>query len=194
MVFMTLGFGLFYDLDSYSNWAKIIIYEIVAGVGVGPNFQAPLISLQSAVDRRDIGSATSTFQFIRQLATSISIVVGAVVFQNEMQKQYPTLLKELGPELASELSGGSAGASITLVRSLTGQEGDIARGAYFTSLRPMYIMYTAFAGLGLIISPFVGQRRLSKEHEDHKTGLQSLQPGGARKEVPEEKQTTTESS
>jgi hypothetical protein len=46
---MTLGFGLFIDFDVNSSWAKIIVYQIVAGIGVGPNFQAPLIALQSLV-------------------------------------------------------------------------------------------------------------------------------------------------
>ncbi|KAI8940160.1 hypothetical protein NX059_003869 [Plenodomus lindquistii] len=49
MFFMTLGFGLFIDFDVNSSWAKIIIYQIIAGVGVGPNFQSPLIALQSLV-------------------------------------------------------------------------------------------------------------------------------------------------
>lgn len=49
MTTMTLGFGLFIDLDVNSSWAKIIMYQIVAGTGVGPNFQSPLIALQSLV-------------------------------------------------------------------------------------------------------------------------------------------------
>lgn len=49
MFMMTLGFGLFIDLDANSSWAKIIIFQIIAGIGVGPNFQAPLIALQSLV-------------------------------------------------------------------------------------------------------------------------------------------------
>jgi MFS family permease len=49
MFMMTLGFGLFIDLDVNSSWAKIIVYQIIAGIGVGPNFQAPLIALQSLV-------------------------------------------------------------------------------------------------------------------------------------------------
>jgi EmrB/QacA subfamily drug resistance transporter len=48
-IFMTLGFGLFIDLGLNSSWAKIIIYQIIAGIGVGPNFQSPLIALQSLV-------------------------------------------------------------------------------------------------------------------------------------------------
>ncbi|KAI1267516.1 MFS general substrate transporter [Xylariaceae sp. FL1019] len=174
MFFMTLGFGLFIDFGPKVNWAKLILYQIVAGIGIGPNFQSPLIALQSGLPPKDIGAATSTFQFIRQLATSISIVIGGVVFQNGMQKQYPKLLAELGPEIANQLSGSSAGASVNLVHSLTGEQSLVARTAYAVSLRDMWIVFTAFSALGLIISPFVGQRTLSKEHTEHKTGLQNL--------------------
>lgn len=49
MLAMTLGFGLFINLGVNSSWAKIIVYQIIVGIGVGPNFQAPLIALQSLV-------------------------------------------------------------------------------------------------------------------------------------------------
>jgi EmrB/QacA subfamily drug resistance transporter len=39
LTLMTLGFGLFIDLDDHANWAKIIIFQLIAGIGVGPNFQ-----------------------------------------------------------------------------------------------------------------------------------------------------------
>ncbi|KAI1104589.1 MFS general substrate transporter [Jackrogersella minutella] len=178
MTFMTLGFGLFIDLGPKANWPKIILYQIIAGIGVGPNFQSPLIALQTSVEPRDIAAVTSTFGFVRQLSTSISVVIGGVVFQNGMQKQYPTLLAQLGPELANQLSGGSAGGNVGLVASLTGEQGEIARTAYWNSLREMYIMYAAIAGVGLIVSPFVSQRKLSQEHQEHKTGLQSLRQNG----------------
>ncbi|KAI1138234.1 MFS general substrate transporter [Hypoxylon sp. FL0543] len=178
MFFMTLGFGLFIDLGAQANWAKIIIFQIIAGIGVGPNFQSPLIALQTSVEPQDIASVTSTFGFVRQLSTSISVVIGGVVFQNGMQKQYPTLLAQLGPELANQLSGGSAGGNVGLVASLRGPEGEIARAAYWNSLRDMYIMYAAIAGVGLVVSPFISQRKLSREHQEHKTGLQSLRQNG----------------
>lgn len=174
MFVMTLGFGLFIDLESTANWPKVILFQIVAGIGVGPNFQSPLIALQSSVDKRDIAAATSTFGFIRQLSTSISIVVGGVVFNNKMEEQYPSLLAALGPDLASQLSGSSAGGSVTVVGALQGEQGDVARAAYWTSLQTMFILYTAVSGVGLLISPFVGQRTLTKEHKEHKTGLHTL--------------------
>ncbi|KAI1500268.1 major facilitator superfamily domain-containing protein [Biscogniauxia marginata] len=187
MFFLTLGFGLFINLGAEVNWAKLIIYEIIAGIGVGPNFQSPLIAVQSGLQGRDIASATGTFLFIRQLATSISVVIGGVVFQNGMEKQYPYLLAELGPEIAGRLSGGSAAGSVELVASLQGHQAVVARTAYWNSLRTMWIMYAAFAGAGLLVSPLVGQRKLSKEHTEHKTGLNSLHPGKAAGQSSDEK-------
>ncbi|KAK1829907.1 major facilitator superfamily domain-containing protein [Podospora conica] len=174
MVLMTLGFGLFINLDSYPNWPKLIVYQIVAGIGVGPNFQSPLIALQTMVEPRDMASATATYGFIRQLFTAISIVIGGVVFQNGMQAQYPKLVAELGPATAELLSGKNAASSVGLVDHLPDAERAIAQEAYATSLRTMYIMYTVFSGVGLVIAMFVGSRTLTKQHYEHKTGLESM--------------------
>ncbi|KAK7740623.1 hypothetical protein SLS62_011064 [Diatrype stigma] len=174
MFVLTLGFGLFVDLGAKANWPKLIVYQIVAGIGVGPNFQSPLVALQSRVHRHDMAAVTSTFGFVRQLSTSISVVIGGVIFQNSMQKQYPALLTGLGPELAGQLSGSSAAGNVGLVAALQGEQGDLARAAYWFSLRNIYIFSTAWAAVGLLASPLVGSNVLSKEHKEFKTGLQSL--------------------
>ncbi|CZT52425.1 related to DHA14-like major facilitator efflux transporter (MFS transporter) [Rhynchosporium secalis] len=171
MSVMLLGFGLYINLPAGRNWPKIVLYQIVAGIGVGPNFQAPLLALQTMIAPKDIAAATATYGFIRNLATSISVVIGGVVFQNEMQKQYPALLAALGPERAAALSGGSAGASVGVVAQLPPEQREVARQAFHESLKIMWIMYVAFAALGLVCTAFVGNNVLSKEHETVKTGL-----------------------
>lgn len=190
LVVMTIGFGLFIDLDPTANWAKIIIFEIIAGIGVGPNFQSPLIALQSMVAPRDIATATATFGFVRNLSTSISVVIGGVVFQNEMQKRYPSLVASLGASTANELSGGSAGASVGFVRQLPPAQRAIARDAFFGSLRTMWIMYVAFAALGVFISLFIGNQKLSKDHQITKTGL--AEEEAKRKDLQEKKRQSKE--
>ncbi|TGO83792.1 hypothetical protein BPOR_0592g00020 [Botrytis porri] len=171
LVVMTLGFGLFINLPRKATWSKIIIYQIIAGIGVGPNFQSPLIALQTLVKKADIATATATFGFTRNLSTSISVVVGSVVFQNEMQKKSAELIKALGSSVASELSGGDAGASVDIVKDLPTAGREVARDAYWGSLRIMWIIYVVFAALGLAISFAIGQHVLSKEHETTKVGL-----------------------
>ncbi len=182
-VMMTLGFGLLTDLGPTTDWARIVCFQIIAAIGVGPNFQAPLIALQTTVEQRDIASATATFGFIRQLSTSMSVAIGGVVFQNGMQKQLPALMQSLGPAIANLLSGSNAAASVGLVARLPGSQGDQARAAYWNSLRDMYIMYVSFAALGLLVSLFVGQRTLSKDHQEHKTGLKGMEAAAAQAET-----------
>jgi hypothetical protein len=187
---MTLGFGLFIDLDAKANWAKIILFQIVAGIGVGPLFQAPLIALQSRIAPRDIAVATATFGFTRNLSTAISVVIGGVVFQNEMQKKTPSLIASLGPDLAGRISGSSAGANVMLIEQLPPAQRAIARSAYFGSLRTMWIMYVAFAALGLCISIFIAANVLSKEHQVTKTGIAEEEK--KRKELQEKKRMSKE--
>lgn len=172
LTLMTLGYGLLADLWRNSSWAKIILYQIVAGIGVGPNFQAPLIALQSNIDPRDIGAATATFQFIRNLATSISVVVGGVVFQNEMSKQSGELVAALGPQIAQSLAGFSAGASTQVVDRLPPGPREVARKAFAQSLHYLWIMYVCFSAAGLLCSFLIVGKELTRQHEQTKTGLE----------------------
>ncbi|CAK7269445.1 hypothetical protein SEPCBS57363_003606 [Sporothrix epigloea] len=173
-VLLTIGFALFTNLGAEANWAKIFLYQIVASIGVGPNFQTTLLSLHTTVDRRDLASATATHGFIRQMATTISVVLGGVAFQNQMQRQHDSLVVSIGAPAADLLSGSNAASSVYLVNGLTGPALHAARAAYWNAIQTMFIMYAAFAGSGMVVSCFITQSTLSKELVDHKTGLQGL--------------------
>ncbi|GAB7351562.1 hypothetical protein MBLNU459_g2188t1 [Dothideomycetes sp. NU459] len=171
LFFMTVGTGLYINFDANSGWAKIILYQVVAGLGIGPNFQAPLIALQTHVKPRDIATGTATFGFVRQIATSISVVVGGVVFQNQMQKKAGTLEAALGPRVAAQLSGSGAGANVRLVDALPANQKQVARAAFADSLQPMWIVYTCIAVVGLAIAFFIKKKELDRQHNETKTGL-----------------------
>jgi len=190
MTVLTLGMGLFIDLGVNRSWAKIVLIQIVAGIGVGPNFQSPLLAIQSNIAPQDIATATATFGFVRNLSTSISVVLGSVVFQNEMNKKSARLIASLGPEIASRLSGGSAGANVDIVRGLPAVQRVVARQAFYESLQTMWILYVCFAAFGMIISIFVGNHVLNKEHQVTKTGLEAEEAN--RKAMQEKKLETKE--
>ena len=155
------------------------MYQIIAGLGVGPNFQAPLIALQSLVEARDIATATATFGFTRNLATSISVVVGGVIFQNGMQRKNEALLAAgVAAGVAGRLTGGSAGANTAVVVALPGGQRRVAEVAFTDSLRTMWGFYVAVSAVGLCASLFVGRHALSKKVEVHRTGL----AGGGKEE------------
>lgn len=194
LVIMILGFGLFIDLPNSRSYAKVFLFQIFAGIGAGPIFNTPLVALQAMVEPRDIATATSTFFFMRILSAAISVVIGNVAFQNEMQKQQSTLVTALGPAVASEFSGGSAAANVRLLGKIPPAQQHVARTAFSQSLKTMWIMYVALAGVTLVAGLFMVHKNLSTQHVAAKTGLQAeeenrkqdmakIQTGGGTKDL-----------
>ncbi|KAJ5425365.1 hypothetical protein N7465_000435 [Penicillium sp. CMV-2018d] len=160
MAILTLGFGLFVIFDDQMSIVKIAVIEAVAGFGVGINFQSPLIALQSHVAPGDFATATATFGFTRNIATSLSVVIGGVLFQHSMQTHATTLTNVLGDEMAAHFDGSSAEANIGLIASLPVHQRNAVRGAYVASLRSMWILYICVAAVGLLASLMVNKKSL----------------------------------
>jgi Fungal trichothecene efflux pump (TRI12) len=170
---MTVGYGLLINWGAQPSLGKIIGYQVIAGLGTGPLFQAPLIALQSLVPPRDIGAAVATFQLTRNIATSMSVVIGSVVFQNALKKHMGQLVAALGQQTAQQLSGFQAAASVQFVQQLPPQQRTVARMVIAESLHEMWIMYVSFAALGFLCSFAITKQFLRKDHEETKTGLET---------------------
>ena len=173
MLTSTLGYGLFIDLKSYTSWPRIIMYQLISGIGIGPNFQAPLIAIQSTMRPAEVATATSTFGFMRQLSTSASLVFGSVVYQNIIKKSAPLFYEVLGQDVAPSFLGTIAGSNIAMMPKLTAEQKRVVVGAYTRALSRMWIFYTCVAIVGVVFSAFIKKRELSKTHEVTRTGLEA---------------------
>ena len=170
---MVLGFGLFIDLPKDYQWAKIIIYQIVAGMGIGPNFQCPLLAVQASSLQADHAAAASTFNFFNNLSASITIVVSTAIFQNAMQAQQPRIINELGPSVAELLTGRNAAAKIEAIGALPDFQRRIAQEAFLKAMLGMWVMYVALGALSIVCSLRVQDKVLSKEHKMTETGIEA---------------------
>lgn len=172
-VLCTVGNGLYIHLNATSSLGEIIGFQVVMGLGAGLLFEPPLIALQNLASQEDTAAATATQGFIRNLATSASVVIGGVVFQNSMNKQASKLKAAGLPDsLAQRLSGNSAAASITIIKTIKDPLQLLAvKKAFSWSLHNMWILYTAIAAVGIVASAFITSEKLNKEHVETKTGL-----------------------
>ncbi|KAJ2962886.1 hypothetical protein NQ176_g10902 [Zarea fungicola] len=191
LLFSTLGFGLFTYFGDHPHWERIVLFQVIAGIGIGPNFQAPLIALQANVAPRDIGAATSSLQFVRQLCTAASVAVGGVVIGNRMQGQQGKLVSELGAQIASQFSGTDASSNVDRIKLLPLDSQQTVKTAYWNALQTMFIVFTCSSFLGLLISLFIKQTSLSKQHTEHKTGLQTLKASTREKKPNSDEETGT---
>jgi len=77
---MTLGMWLLVHLGAHTSLLVSSGYLVVFGVGMGMTLQIAVVAVQNAVDRRDIGSATSAISFFRNIgAASGTAMLGAVL-------------------------------------------------------------------------------------------------------------------
>ena len=171
MLFMAVGFGLFIDLPLGRDWSRLITFQIIAGLGVGPIFQAPLIALQCNVPPRDIATATALFGFVRNIATSMSVVIGGVIFQNRMMDQTDLLRAAVPGDAAVRLGSGGAAASTVFVQKLPIEQRRPVQRVYNKGLQALWIFYVAIGAIGVLVSFLIRKRKLDTKHQEYKSGL-----------------------
>ncbi|KAF2183578.1 MFS general substrate transporter [Zopfia rhizophila CBS 207.26] len=160
-VLLTLGTGLLISLEPRDSLAKLVIFEIITGVGVGMNIEPPLLAAQATMTVLDTAAIQATMTFIRSLAATIAVVVGGVIFQNRMNAASGGLADPLGEEIASNFNGDHASAIVKLIRSLPADQQQVVRQAYFGALRAVWIMFVVAAGLSLVSNLFIRAHHLS---------------------------------
>ena len=138
-VLLTLGVGLFIYLKLEENLVQLIIFQVLTGVGVGLNIEAPIIAAQASATVRDTAAVIATMGFLRSIATAVSVVVGGVIFQNEMNRANPSLVDQLGSQLAGLFDGANATANIERISSLASDQQVIVRQEYCQSVKVVWI-------------------------------------------------------
>ncbi|KAK6330251.1 hypothetical protein TWF730_004746 [Orbilia blumenaviensis] len=173
LVFMVAGGGSFVDWDRTSSIAKIVIFQGITGLGVGPIFQSPLIAIHSIIEPSDIAVATGAFAFTRNLACAIGVSVGNVIFSNEFNRRIPAIMENLTPETVRLISGNGGASSTGAVSRLPEDQRIPIQDAYADSLSVMWWYFVGVSAAALLFSLLVGNHPLS-------TKLQSIQPAKAR--------------
>ncbi len=173
---MTLGFGLFIDLQLYRSWTRIMVYQVLVSLGIGPLFQPPIIALQAHLHEKDVATGTSTISFLRMLSAGVSVVIGQVIFQSQMQKpaSYAAMQRAGISTIDTDtLAGGSTVSATFLIQTLTPEQQVVVRGIITSCLQKLWIFYAAVSLVGLLASLGVQKKVLSTEHVDARTGLET---------------------
>ena len=172
---MVLGNGLYILFSASTPLSQIIGFQILAGVGLGLLFEAPLIAIQAGVSQADTATATSTLMFTRNLSTALSVVICGVIFQNSMDVRTATLSSpplSLPANITDLLTGGRAGANVMLIEKFSDPvQRQAVKNAYVWSMRNVWIFTTGVATLAAVAAVFIKKEVLSKVHVETVTGL-----------------------
>ncbi|KAK9234619.1 major facilitator superfamily-domain-containing protein [Lipomyces kononenkoae] len=171
LIMMILGDGLYINLQPYASWPRIIIFQIIAGVGLGPLFQAPIIAVFSLTKAADIASSAATVLFMRDIATAMSIVFGGVIFENRIDAHASEINAAVPGSLAAQITGGDATSVTDEIRALPADARAVVANVYTEALMDEWIFYTALSAAALVLSLLISKQVLSREHKINKQGL-----------------------
>lgn len=175
-IFLTLGSGLYIVFGIDTSMAEIIGFQVIFGIGFSLLLQTPASAMQNSVAQADVATASATLGFMRSLATSLSTVLGGVVFQNSMASRAADLAASgLSDTDLDALSGYHAAANVGIVSSISDPlQRRAVEEAFAGSVRNMFIVYTCIATVGLLASPFIKHKHMSEEHTETKTGIANM--------------------
>ncbi|KAJ6534963.1 major facilitator superfamily domain-containing protein [Mycena capillaripes] len=156
-VFLGVGSGLLYTLNTVSSSARIAGFQILCGIGIGMGMQNSLLAVQ--VEFKDkprlMSQATSMGTFAQFLGGTLGLGIAEPVFASELTK----FLLKYAPDAPAEIVRQSPTAIYTALPP------DMIPGvvrAYTESLRIVFVLGVPVAGLGLIASAFIQNIRIVK--------------------------------
>ncbi|MGB6058093.1 MAG: MDR family MFS transporter [Microthrixaceae bacterium] len=92
MCVAVLGAVLLSTIHPHTSIALISFYSLVLGIGMGMVMQTIVIVVQNAVDFSDMGVATSSVTFFRQIGGSFGVAVFGTVLTTTIARELPGLL------------------------------------------------------------------------------------------------------
>jgi EmrB/QacA subfamily drug resistance transporter len=153
---LIIGLWLFSHLGIDTNIWILSSWMVIIGLGLGQLFQVPTLAVQNSVDRRNMGTATSTVAFSR----SIGSALGGAVFGTILISRLTHHLSDVLPaQAASHVTGGISGGFSQLAHLSPALRYDVLI-SYVRSFHDMFLIAIPFVVIALVVALFLREAPL----------------------------------
>lgn len=146
---LVVSLGLLSRLTIETPYWQVAVATLLFGAGLGLTMQTILTAVQNAVEFRDMGAATASTTFFRQLGGAI----GAAVFGSVLASRLTFHLGEAGT--SQSIPPGLNTNNIQAIQALTGPVRDLVLTALTQALNDVFLTGVPFAALALIVAFFI---------------------------------------
>jgi EmrB/QacA subfamily drug resistance transporter len=155
---MTIGLGLLSSMDATTSRAVVSAYMVVLGAGLGMVMQVMILAVQNAVQRRDLGAATSAANFFRSMGGSFGVAIFGAIFTNRLAYHLPRLLPANLPGAGVDANAlqGSPGQ----IRALPAAVQEAVVEAVARSLHVVFLSAVPVIAIGFLVVLLLTERPL----------------------------------
>ncbi len=157
---LSFGLWLFSHVTLTTSELELAVWMLVIGIGLGSFMQVMTLAIQNSVDRREMGTATSTVTFFRSVGSSFGGAIFGTILANRLT--YHLLQLSPGSSTDSIKNIQTSGAQ---VHNLPPEAAHNILQAFVLSFHDMFLVAIPIALLAFVVSLFLKEAPLRSTHE-----------------------------
>lgn len=154
----TVGLGLMSLMDAGTSLVVAGAFMAITGLGIGMVIQVLVVATQNAVDRRDLGVATSAATFFRSLGGAMGVAVFGAILSSRLTVTIPERLADAGAT-ARTIGGPSLGTPDEIAQMPAPIHEAVING-FADALHTVFLASIPFALLGFVVILFLREAPL----------------------------------
>jgi MFS family permease len=141
----TVGLGLLATVDPATPTPVLLAYLLLLGFGIGMTMQVMMLVAQNGAPHADLGTATSTVTFLRQIGASAGVAVVGAMITLRFTERLPRAVVE-------RLPGGVGGLSADRLDALPGDLQAAVAAAYGAAVPPVFGYVAPLLGVAFLLA------------------------------------------
>ncbi len=161
-ILLIISFWLFSHIAIGTSRVLIGFWMVILGAGVGMVMPVMTLAVQNGVDRKDLGTATSSVTFFRSIGASLGTAMFGAILINRLSVHLQQALPgSAGTQVAHSLNSSAAG-----LQNLPPNEVHTILTAFAQSFGDVFLVGIPFAVLALVTAYFLKETPLSTSTRD----------------------------
>jgi EmrB/QacA subfamily drug resistance transporter len=152
----TIGAFLMSQAGMNTSQVSLMIFVTLMGIGMGLSIPSYLIAVQTSVDRRQLGTATSTLQFSRSIGGTLGVSVMGAALSARLASSL--VESHLDPAFVQQLLNPLPGSEVVIVEG--------ARAAMADGIHLVFLIAFAAAALAMVTVFFTPHKELTEQHTE----------------------------
>ena len=160
---VVVGLLLLSQLTATSPYWFAALSMYVMGAGLGFTMQVLVTIVQNSVDRSDIGVATSSVTFFRQMGGSFGTALFGAILSSRLAVHIADAMRE-APKGAASSAGkvGDVANNVQAIKALPEPVHSLITGAFASSLHDMFLTAVPIVMVAFVIALFLKEKPLAQ--------------------------------
>jgi EmrB/QacA subfamily drug resistance transporter len=157
-----VGLLLMSTLDATTPYWVLATYFFVFGAGLGFTMQIVVTAVQNAVERRDMGAATSSVTFFRSMGAAFGTAIFGAVLTSRLGHY---LAEASGGDLPAGVDANEIANNVEAIHALPDDIKAVVIDAWVRALHDVFLTAVPIIAIGFVTAFFIPELRLKQAGE-----------------------------